>query len=944
MAAILESSKASLNDHGFPSPLSTPVGDGPSCGTTEIRSRASSSGSIGRVRSARTRSSGATRSRHTSGTFGSSARKQRNSQLQSPIETDDYEAYLSKAIESYGAEEGGFSLDDSFEDSCSNRVSSYFNNYPSIEEGSQLGGLNAASGGGGGFAGGGGWSRDVSGSKSWRRQRSTRISALLTSGNSTDRSSTYSWGEDEFDKHATKCVASMFGEIDKVLYENFKSRNAVLNKECKEWTREFVYIRVLGSSLGDNEFSDYLSSLTTPVSAAVTPVPPKYPCGNSNMRNYNEEHGKASSHSISSAAPSASTSCNHHHGLTEADSSSGFYSQETPAQMSTTADSSFSGDINDSTVNLKSPPSKRNSGGNLQLRASSDLNQADHPSSYLNEFSITGISILINVVPTPVVSFDEYEASTNLGALDMFVEETFEKDGDIEEVFAYDNQELSTEDISQTTEVDSEKKFHVPRRKKKGYPPVTPFACTRDTTFGNMLLTCWPEVIRLAGDYLRKRCLNIAEKLADEFQGSFVTPEEEQLSPTSKDLMVVMQHHQNRISSVIPSGYTTSQVRLNTANSQAAELSDVLSIAPKKIGRKNELGRGLYSEDQSSTSSAANFYYHSNLKIQQPSIIANGIAISSNATKNRYPSAKTRLQPISIARNKQRSTAITSIYNTSHVIHPSVTTQAMAHNPMVVRKLFPETQMTTDRIMTPPISLGGGGYRYNQLPPIDPTQESDFHHQAATLNHTSIGKGLKGAVNSGISKNGVNSRVFSARTDEVGVKRAVKNFALQKENYFLDYSRPSTTAEIRDEIPGSPLGNSKWNPSSVLHHQTPQQISPLATTQLKSRHSQEFLSLSHGLVGVSMNLNNREDSTLSDETIGHYGGSQLSHHNASNSHNHPNYYPSHNHHQQQQHHLYHMHHSNEIQYGHLDQQQQQQPNNSRPSSRHPRNSKLGTAR
>ena len=97
-------------------------------------------------------------------------------------------------------------------------------------------------------------------------------------------------------------------------------------------------------------------------------------------------------------------------------------------------------------------------------------------------------------MPTPVVSFDEYEASTNLGALDMFVEETFEKDGDIEEVFAYDNQELSTEDISQATEVDSEKKFHVPRRKKKGYPPVTPFACTRDTTFGNMLLTCWPEV------------------------------------------------------------------------------------------------------------------------------------------------------------------------------------------------------------------------------------------------------------------------------------------------------------------------------------------------------------------------------------------------------------------------------------------------------------------
>ena len=122
----------------------------------------------------------------------------------------------------------------------------------------------------------------------------------------------------------------------------------------------------------------------------------------------------------------------------------------------------------------------------------------------------------------------------------------------------------------------------------------------------------------------------------------------------------------------------------------------------------------------------------------------------------------------------------------------------MVHNPMVVRKLFPETQMAADRIMTPPITLGGGGggYRYNQLPPIDPTQESDFQNlplPAASQNN----KTVKAISSGNSSKNNPNSRVFSARTDEIGVKRAVKTFALQKENYFIDYSRPSTTAEIR---------------------------------------------------------------------------------------------------------------------------------------------------
>ena len=56
-------------------------------------------------------------------------------------------------------------------------------------------------------------------------------------------------------------------------------------------------------------------------------------------------------------------------------------------------------------------------------------------------YCVMGMGMGINRVPSPTVpSFDHYQAHTPLGPLDMYVEETFEEEGEIEEVFAYDNQ------------------------------------------------------------------------------------------------------------------------------------------------------------------------------------------------------------------------------------------------------------------------------------------------------------------------------------------------------------------------------------------------------------------------------------------------------------------------------------------------------------------------
>ncbi|XP_071503465.1 protein FAM149B1-like [Diadema antillarum] len=72
-----------------------------------------------------------------------------------------------------------------------------------------------------------------------------------TTGNSTERSSLFSWGDDEFDKQSAKRVQRMFEEIDSMLYEGQKSSSSSsqLHNECKVWKSRFPHLRILGSQL-----------------------------------------------------------------------------------------------------------------------------------------------------------------------------------------------------------------------------------------------------------------------------------------------------------------------------------------------------------------------------------------------------------------------------------------------------------------------------------------------------------------------------------------------------------------------------------------------------------------------------------------------------------------------------------------------------------------------
>ncbi|KAM6136486.1 protein FAM149A isoform 2-T2 [Phoenicopterus ruber ruber] len=96
-----------------------------------------------------------------------------------------------------------------------------------------------------------------------------------TTGLSTERSSVYSWRDDEFDKANTQRVHQLFWEIDEMLFEGkVTSQTQSLQAECANWVERFPHLRVLGKQLllpKDEGFQHFQSRSDTSVNTKCLP-------------------------------------------------------------------------------------------------------------------------------------------------------------------------------------------------------------------------------------------------------------------------------------------------------------------------------------------------------------------------------------------------------------------------------------------------------------------------------------------------------------------------------------------------------------------------------------------------------------------------------------------------------------------------------------------------
>ncbi|RUS81765.1 hypothetical protein EGW08_010457, partial [Elysia chlorotica] len=148
--------------------------------------------------------------------------------------------------------------------------------------------------------------------------------------------------------------------------------------------------------------------------------------------------------------------------------------------------------------------------------------------------SLTGHAVSAAQAPKEALIASERDTPSSSSAYSFLVEEVIAEDGLYEDIIAVDYKNIYEDNLEHKQQI-------TPRRRKVGFPPITPNACVKDSVTSGAFDHIWQEIMSWMRPLLKKYTSEITDSKHDDVI-PYSPHHPTQSTPIPRDLSFIRQH------------------------------------------------------------------------------------------------------------------------------------------------------------------------------------------------------------------------------------------------------------------------------------------------------------------------------------------------------------------------------------------------------------------
>ncbi|GFS18715.1 protein FAM149B1-like [Elysia marginata] len=188
----------------------------------------------------------------------------------------------------------------------------------------------------------------------------------------------------------------------------------------------------------------------------------------------------------------------------------------------------------------------------------------------LSRLSLTGHAVSASRAPKEALLASERDTSSS--TYSYLVEEIIAEDGLYEDIIAVDYKNIYEDNLEHKQQI-------TPRRRRVGFPPVTPNACVKDSVTSGAFDHIWQEIMSWMRPLLKRYTLEVTDSKHDD-----VTPyslhHPTQSTPIPKDLSFIRQHG---------GSFSIQRSHTHVGSSTDRSIDGILHISSMPLQNRNQL-------------------------------------------------------------------------------------------------------------------------------------------------------------------------------------------------------------------------------------------------------------------------------------------------------------------------------------------------------------------